>query len=792
MKHRPTAQTRGSTESKIVPTRLPQCAPKLVGREAELARLDAAWADPNIHGVTIVGLDGEGKTSLASDWAARLMARGLDGASYFAGSFGSLGVREQRAASGEPFVAAALRFFGGEEGEAFATGPRSAWDKGARLAERVGERRALLILDGLEALQYPPGSPLAGKVADPGLAALLQGLARQNAGLCVVTTRGKVTDLEGFRETTVPELSLARLPTADGVALLRSLGVWGAEADLEQQVEAAEGHALALQLFGRYLVEAHGGDLRARDLTKLEGGDLEEQGGPALRAIAAYERWLASQGEAGARQLALLRLLALFDRPADRECLRALCEEPAIPGLTEPLAGIDDADWNEEVSALAGRGLAARSGLDTLETHPLVREHFARPLRDRRPDAWRAAHGRLFEHLRDTAPREPDTLEGLLPLYRAVAHGCLAGRQQEACARIYWKRILRGRVFHSSRKLGAYGTDLAAVTCFFDPPWSRVSSALSPDDQAWMLNQAAFRLRSLGRLTEAMEPMRASLDRTVRAEDWATAAVAAFNLCELELLLGEIPGALADAERAVAFADRSESDFERMSKRAALADALHQSGRRDEAIARFAEAERRQAARQPEYPRLYSLQGFRYCDLLLGEAERAAARAERPGADSSLLTRLAEVEARAAEALRIVQSGSRDPLDLSLHRLTLARVALYRSILEGTSPAAARSEIEEALDGFRRAGETPHVPRALLTRAWLQFLEGDRAGALADLDEAQEIATRGPMPLCLADIALYRGRMFKDRAALGEARRLIEKHGYGRRLGELEDAERGV
>ncbi|MCH7840542.1 MAG: hypothetical protein IID38_09965, partial [Planctomycetes bacterium] len=31
-----------------------------------------------------------------------------------------------------------------------------------------------------------------------------------------------------------------------------------------------------------------------------------------------------------------------------------------------------------------------------------------------------------------------------------------------------------------------------------------------------------------------------------------------------------------------------------------------------------------QAKKQPEYPRLYSIQGFFYCDLLVGEAQRAA------------------------------------------------------------------------------------------------------------------------------------------------------------------------
>ena len=51
--------------------------------------------------------------------------------------------------------------------------------------------------------------------------------------------------------------------------------------------------------------------------------------------------------------------------------------------------------------------------------------------------------------------------------------------------------------------------------------------------------------------------------------------------------------------------------------------------------------------------------------------------------------------------------------------------------------------------------------------------------ARADLDEAEQIALRGPMPLFFADIALYRARFFHDRTALAEARRLVHEHGYG-------------
>ena len=52
--------------------------------------------------------------------------------------------------------------------------------------------------------------------------------------------------------------------------------------------------------------------------------------------------------------------------------------------------------------------------------------------------------------------------------------------------------------------------------------------------------------------------------------------------------------------------------------RTTLADALHQSGKRDAAQQWFVEAEAMQQERRPEYQFLCSLQGFRYCDLLLG------------------------------------------------------------------------------------------------------------------------------------------------------------------------------
>jgi len=71
--------------------------------------------------------------------------------------------------------------------------------------------------------------------------------------------------------------------------------------------------------------------------------------------------------------------------------------------------------------------------------------------------------------------------------------------------------------------------------------------------------------------------------------------------------------------------------------------------------------------------------------------------------------------------------------------------------------------LDLAVYGLRRSGNMDYLPRGLLTRAWSRSLAGARAGpesAQSDLDEAWEIAERGPMRLFMADIHLYRARLF--------------------------------
>jgi tetratricopeptide (TPR) repeat protein len=800
---------------------------ELVGRDDEMQSLDQAWLKvrraegPRPRIFTFVALGGEGKTSLVAKWVAALASQDWPACdAAFAWSFYSQGTREQLAASSDLFLKEALTFFGDP---VLAGSAQGAFDKGRRLAALVGERRALLILDGLEPLQYAPSSPTPGELKDQGIAALLKGLAASSHGLCLVTTRYSIPDLRAFWQTTAPEHELARLSKAAGVSLLRKLGVvLGSEEEFEHLVEEVNGHALTLQIMGGFLKKAFRGDIRCRDRVKFEKADAKVQGGHAFRAMAAYVKWMEGESDEARRELAILRLMGLFDRPATGDCVAALLAAPAIAGLTEPLVGLAEEDWNSSLDALESAKLLAvhrakGSGtLVSLDAHPLLREYFGQGLRATQPEAWRAAHRRLYEHLCATTKEggEP-TVEDLQPLYQAVAHGCQAGLQQEACDRVYWDRILRGQEFYSTRKLGAFGSDLGAVACFFETPWSRVSPALTEVWQTWLLNQSAFRLRALGRLTEALEPMRAGIEGAARLGDWKNAAQAASNLSELELTLGEVATAVKDAEQSVTYADRSGDASMRMIMRPAHADALHQAGRRTEAEARFREAEQMQADFQPQYPLLYSVRGFKYCDLLLAEAEREAGKAQGEAKQEALLAKCRAVSERAAQTLKWVTTQNW-LLDIALDHLTLGRAALYAAILESRgrrgesappSPASqpgfasAATEIDHAVSGLRRAGAVEFLVRGLLTSAWLRSLTGPAAGpdsARSDLDEAWEIAERGSMPLFQADIHRYRARLFhhakpypwqSPQHDLAEARRLIVKHGYLRRKEELEDVE---
>jgi ribosome-binding protein aMBF1 (putative translation factor) len=827
----------------------------LIGRDNERKALDFAWDGDaeawqnifNQHAKNALKLTGKplapriivfsawagiGKTSLVVRWAAdKLAQENHSGISrYFDWSFYSQGTRrEDYDASAAVLLREALERFGDS---ALAVSNASAWRKGERLAQLIGQHRALLVLDGLEPLQ----DVKSGELRNDGLRALLRGLAAHNCGLCLVTTRQHVPELATWHHTTAPEWELDCLTDEAGAALLTKLGVNGTDREKRALSARIKGHALTLTLLGGYLKRAHHGDIRRVDRVDFQKVNEKEQGGHAFRVIAAYERWF--KKDKCRAELAILRMLGLFDRPATPDCLAAL-RDPPIPGLTNTLASLTVDDWNEALTHLVELNLVeeqpweprriigydekearlAKQGhklgepklfenriltfgiRNSLDTHPLIREFFTRQLKETNATMWKNINSRLFEHLRTCVPYWPEGLDGLQPLYQAVTHGCRAGLYFQACDKVYCDRILRGDSNktgnYSTKKLGLIGLNLAALLSFFaDSSWHRIVPGLNPKRQAWLLNEIAFHLRAINRLVEAQEPFRVSMNMAESQRDWWNAAIYASNLSQLELILGDLLAAEKIAARSIPIADKSRKWTQSRINRSTHANALLHLGRFNESKKRFIEAEVIQAKNKPDQPLLCSLPGFQYCDLLLSEVEEAAWLMFCTGVPRSKTCAdkykniLSNVEQRAFKALNVVKNDQW-LLDISLANLTLGRVSLYRKILDlkNMNFSSAVTHLDGAVDSFIMGNRSDYLPRGLLSRAWLRTVQGQLDTARADLDEAKQIAERGPMRLHLADIHLHRARLFRDKEELKLSRDLIEQRDYWRRKKELEDAE---
>ena len=309
------------------------------------------------------------------------------------------------------------------------------------------------------------------------------------------------------------------------------------------------------------------------------------------------------------------------------------CATASHQGIDRPVADLDDTKWQR------GASVCARSLLEPrfcCARHARCAPAGARVVRrateGKERDGMEDAHGRLYEHLRDTTKEgKTPALEDLAPLYQAIGHGCRAGRHQSAHDEIYVGRILRllpdGEVeFYASKQLGALGSNLATISWFFEKSYETLVENLSGHTSRSVLGQAAFLLRGLGRFSEALPAQRTALQLTEVAENWKIAPGRASNLSEANLLVGDINAAIAAGTKAVEYANRSGGKVELTVARTTLADALYAAGHRAEAENLFVEAERWHRQWDPRLPLLYSSSGYRYCDLLLGKGKYASVR----------------------------------------------------------------------------------------------------------------------------------------------------------------------
>jgi len=775
--------------------RMPFTGAELFGRQKMIELLDKAWNSKEMTMLNFVAWGGVGKTTLVNKWLNTMKKDNFRGAEYvFAWSFYSQGTNE-RVTSADQFINEALIFFDDPNPK-----KGSPWEKGKRLANLVCKHRALLVLDGLEPLQYS-NSFDKGKIKDPALDLFLKSIANgiesdfypNSKVLCLLTSRQALPFADQFNNSFY-QVNLELFTKEVGRSILRVKGIRGTDFELEQASIDFGNHALALNLLGTYLREVKGHHVS--NVNEISNIDIpEKKGKHARRVIEAFEKKFTKTNKCS--YIELMNILGLFDRPATIKAIEAISMH-LIPDLTENIQNLTELEYYKmlhnlrELGLISYKSYSSTDVIDVIDSHPLVREHFGEKLKKRNMQSWKFAHNKLYEFYKNLPQKKyPNTLEEMEPLFFAVMHGCLAGNHLEALIDIYFERIYRKTDKYLVYNLGAFSYDLSLLSFFFKKPWSKTSIEDDKACSAGILNWAGFALRALGRISEAIKPMQLSLEIRIQQEDWKEASINSGNLSEFYLTLGNVKEAACLALQSVTFADKSGDAFERESKRTTLAYSLHQAGEIHDAEKYFREAESMLKNRQSKYTHLHSLWGYRFCDFLLTNNKLYA-----------------EVKERALLSLKWAKQDNIIK-DIAFAYLALGQsYSLQATNEENDYSIYAEKYLNNALNGFREAGRQDYLPRVLLELASLYRNLKKINIAMEHLFEAQEIAMHSQMKLYLIDfhvescfviiekIKLEIGKLVDLRRKLSEHFALAvvmkEKAGYKRRNIDFESIAKWI
>lgn len=742
---------------------------QVFGREAELDLLGDAWKQARTNVVQLLAFGGVGKSTLINSWLSQLDRNKYLGARrVYAWSFHWQGSGSEIKSSGDYFIEHALEWFGDENPT---TG--TALSKAARLTERIRRSRTLLILDGLEPLQYPPGHK-QGLVENPAVALLIRELASDNSGLCLISSRLAVADLAPFQDGRVQTLELDHLDTEAGVELLTSLGVEGENSEFISAVNEYGGHPLCLSLLGGYINVVHAREIsKFRELQSL--ADVQGLGIHARKLVRAYIEWFR-----GSPEYAMLCALGLFDRAVALEELRTLCASESIAGLTQSLAGLTQAQWGYGIKKLEDANLISmdsRAGVAMIDCHPLVRDFLADYLQQEHAEIWKRGNSQIFQYLKSTTSEHPASMAELEPLFRAVTHGARAGLYQEAF-QLYFDRIKNRYCMLTA---GSHYTDQTCIRAFFSRPWTEPVEDLSEVAKFHLLSSAASNLMSLGKIEEAFDPSEKSINWFLERGSWMEAALTAGPFASMLIATGNL-------DRAVALLDKFEVCVEKTGNTAIQAISLnfraytcYLRGENEEAKRLFEQAEAFLIQPEPGIPVTFPTISSYYCKFLLdtGEHHQALRRS---------LKTFAWRESNSWQvAIDTTSLYASDVLVLGLIFLTLGDLR------------NAEKQLNKQVDLFRSADEWLYLPTGLCARASFLIETGNYPEAEKDLQEALAISMRtgakfAQWEACLSFVMLYlkQGNTGAARDFLGRLKQIAGMENYRFRDGEILELEKSL
>ena len=548
-----------------------------VGRKEMLETITDWYTNPEVRIGALIGWGGVGKSAIVRKWYDTLESNAIKPDGIFWWGF-------YRNAYLEQFLNALLRFV--SQGRIELETIKSTWEKTDRIKEYIHQGTYLIILDGLEQMQKSESSDEFGKMIHRECTELLHYLADVPKGLCLITTRYPVKDLDEWHERGYKKRSLIDLSIPDSLSMLRRRGVKGSDEKLTEVINRYKGHALSLTSLAGYLNRYYGGDIKQAPEVEFILGDKER-----FKDVNKLLRKYAEKMSEPER--VFLHIFSLFRREVTGNDFAGVFQhEMEDTKLNDVLVKMSELDFRDLINGLVDwRLISYDETKKAYATHPLIKGYFEFDfdVKDKR-----LCHKGIYQYFGEYAPEQPETLDAMQPLFEQVYHGCAAGLYDKMYQSIYRKKI--GGLpcgYKITHKLGAWETDLSLVKTFFsEGDLSQMPLVSKKSDQSWFLNEAGVALLNTGRPKEAKESLKRAIDLYVENNQIAYASQCYQNLADLQFRTGELESGLGSAKKALDAAKKAKSDQYIVKSKAYLAGILHLLSKSEEADNWFRQADK--------------------------------------------------------------------------------------------------------------------------------------------------------------------------------------------------------
>jgi len=781
----------------------------LIGREDELAELTKAFEDPVCSTVCVIAEGGYGKSALVTRWLEEIRDRPSPGAylnveAGFAYSFYKQGWERQSAASSVPFFADCLMSLSEVERDRLPVGGTEVWAN--RILDILRRQPSLLLLDGLEPHQSPPNADPPGEVRDIALKNFIKGMDMRRGGLCIITSRIRLAELEGHLVAThkVRVLELKALSPEASRDLLRAGGVRSDHPHLDYWARESGGHPLFLALLAP-AIEKGNYDPETFESHRVLNDNKQDISYTIQKFVLSQYRPLGREAQA------VLLATSMFDKPVPyRELRELLLKRAIIPRITEPfytpsgllrrrsfseLAFIRGAKILQENALLTVVGSLEDRDDCTLELHPLIQAGVRGDLMKNDKSLWRRANWTIYKGFCGSVkPWRPDTRGDLEKLYAAVPHGVNAGKGR-AAGWMYANRCLRGFRGYSTTSHGMIAEDVVALSHYFEGNFGELKQDIGVTQYKYGRVQAyvwaGTLLTAVNRWNEGRRLMKHGLEMALENRDFTTAARTARNLGVGHAIAGELEVGEKFARQSVELVQchvplsirliesmRARSfklvnvPYERVDSLSTLGSLLHYQGNFKAAGGAFHDAEIHQAA-AVNGTALLGLAGFRHVELMLDQckfeqADRLIEQAMRdPGVPPGwgekkfveALFHLAFVRARIRRAdtcgdrsdweahwyraSQYAQDFARFGQELRMDWLVpLFRIALSGIARLSAKPGLAILPIEEAEKRVTQFSNRLFETDVHMEHARVCLALGDRQGAARRIRQAQDLSDK--------------------------------------------------